>query len=348
MTWLDKLMVRKKNDGTTDAADIKLKGADELFPEDKEDGDPASEKGSWFSRIKSGLSKTRRNLTDKVEALVKKTGKLDEEFWEELEEILIQADVGIKTALKLVGNIKDEVRRAGLKDAQEVMALLRSGMEKMLAKNEMAEEIVTGKPHIILVVGVNGAGKTTSIAKLAYKFKSRKQKVLLAAGDTYRAAAIDQLQTWSDRAGVELIKHLEGSDPGAVVFDSIAAARARKNDILIIDTAGRLQNKTNLMKEISKVKKVIEREAPESVTEVLLVLDATTGQNAISQARLFQEATGISGIILTKLDGTAKGGIVLAIADELGLPVKYVGIGESIDDLREFSAAIFIEALFGN
>jgi len=348
MTWLDKLKVLKKNEGTTDEADIIPPGSEKLPSDDREAGNPDSEKGNWLSRIKSGLSKTRKNLTDKVEALVKSTGKLDEEFWEELEEILIQADVGIKTAVNLVDSIKTEVRKAGLSDTQEVMALLRSGMEKMLAENEIAEELSTGKPHIILVVGVNGAGKTTSIAKLAYKFKSRKQKVLLAAGDTYRAAAIDQLQTWADRAGVELIKHLEGSDPGAVVFDSIAAARARKNDVLIIATADRLQNKTNLMKEISKVKKVIEREAPESVTEVLLVLDATTGQNAISQARLFQEATGISGIVLTKLDGTAKGGIVLAIADELGLPVKYVGIGESIDDLREFSAAVFIEALFGN
>ena len=304
------------------------------------------QKTGWLNKIKIGLSKTRQNLTDKIEGLVKRTGQIDEDFWEELEDILIQADVGVKTTLALTSNMRSRVRKEGIKEAREVFALLRTEVEKMLAENE-TEEIAGGKPHIVLVVGVNGAGKTTSIAKMAHKFKKDQQKVLLAAADTYRAAAIDQLQTWADRAGVELIKHQEGSDPGAVVFDAIAAAKARKIDVLIIDTAGRLQNKTNLMKEISKVKKIISREIDEEQVEVLLVLDAATGQNAISQARLFQEATGISGIILTKLDGTAKGGVILAIADELKLPVKYVGVGETMDDLREFSAGEFAEALFG-
>lgn len=317
--------------------------SDEAVPSS---GEGEKRKTGWLDRIKTGLSKTRKNLTDKIEGLVKRTGEIDEDFWEELEDILIQADVGVKTSLALIGNIRSRVRKEGIKEAREVFDLLKTEVEKMLAENETGE-IKRGQPHVILVVGVNGAGKTTSIAKMAHKFKNDQQKVLLAAADTYRAAAIDQLQTWADRAGVELIKHQEGSDPGAVVFDAIAAARARKSDVLIIDTAGRLQNKTNLMKEISKVKKIIAREMEEDQVEVLLVLDAATGQNAISQARLFQEATGISGIILTKLDGTAKGGIILAIADELKLPVKYVGVGENMDDLREFSAGVFAEALFG-
>lgn len=351
MAWFDKLKGKKKQDEIAEDLNTSPEVSDEPLSGDKEEvtaGSEASKNKGWFNRIKTGLSKTRKNFTDKVEALVKRTGSLDEDFWEELEEILIQADVGMKTTINLVQNVRNKARQEGVKDPQEVIGLLRSEIEKVLLNNESVWQDPAGKPHIILVVGVNGAGKTTSIAKLAYKYKSEKQKVLLAAGDTYRAAAIDQLQTWADRVGVELIKHQEGSDPGAVVFDSISAAKARKNDVLIIDTAGRLQNKVNLMKEISKVKKIIEREAPDSESEVLLVLDATTGQNAISQAKIFQEATGISGIILTKLDGTAKGGIVLAIADELKLPVKYVGIGEAIDDLREFSATVFAEALFGN
>ena len=354
MAWLDKLKGKKKDEKSAQELNdsrVNLDEADSMAEEKTRDEIPVAEAGShkisWFNKIKSGLSKTRKNLTDKVEALVKRTGNMDEDFWEELEEILIQADVGVKTSVNLIKSIRTKARKEGIKDAQEVLLLLREQVEQMLQDNEAQGETATGKPHIILVVGVNGAGKTTSIAKLAHKYKSDKLRVLLAAGDTYRAAAIDQLQTWADRVGVELIKHQEGSDPGAVVFDSIAAAKARKSDVLIIDTAGRLQNKTNLMKEISKVRKIIDREMPDTISEVLLVLDATTGQNAISQARLFQEATGISGIVLTKLDGTAKGGIVLAIADELKLPVKYVGIGEAIDDLREFSAAVFAEALFG-
>ena len=353
MAWLDKIKGRKKNESAENEAAATEKvitepeaASNEEMTEDISSEAEEKRKRGWLDKIRNSLSKTRRNLTDKIEGLVKRTGDIDDDFWEELEDILIQADVGVKTTLELIKNIRSRVKKEGIKEAREVIALLRAEVEAMLAANE-TETVPAGKPHVILVVGVNGAGKTTSIAKMANKYKNEKQKVLLAAADTYRAAAIDQLQTWADRAGVELIKHNEGSDPGAVVFDAIAAAKASKNDILIIDTAGRLQNKTNLMKEISKVKKIIERELPENQSEVLLVLDAATGQNAISQARLFQEATGISGIILTKLDGTAKGGIVLAIADELKLPVKYVGVGETMDDLREFSSAVFAEALFG-
>lgn len=312
-----------------------------------------AEKNGWFGSVslfkkfKQGLSKTRENLAGKITELIKNTRKLDEDFWEELEEILIQADVGMKTSIELVENIRQTAKKQKINDANNVVALIQEEICRLMQEPKPLN-LEGGSPAIIIVVGVNGAGKTTSIAKLAHRFKQDGKRVILAAADTFRAAAIDQLQIWSDRTGVELIKHQEGSDPGAVVYDAISAARARKADILIIDTAGRLQNKTNLMKELAKISKIIDREAPQSCHEVLLVLDATTGQNAISQARIFQEATGVTGIILTKLDGTAKGGIVLAISRELDLPVKLVGIGESLDDLRDFDARVFAQALFDN
>ncbi len=301
-----------------------------------------------FERFKMGLSKTRQNIGGKIDTLIKSTRKLDEEFFEELEEILIQADVGMNTSLELVERIRSQAKKRKINDAAEVTDLIKEAIRDILDTEEVPLNIAAEKPTVILVVGVNGAGKTTSIAKLANKFKKENKRVMLAAGDTFRAAAIDQLQIWADRVGVELIKHQEGADPGAVVFDAISAARARKADILIIDTAGRLQNKSNLMKEISKVRKVIEKEIPEAPHEVLLVLDATTGQNAISQARIFGEATGVTGIVLTKLDGTAKGGIVIAVAKELNIPVKFVGIGEGMEDLRAFSPEVFAQALFDN
>lgn len=300
---------------------------------------------NFLQKFKQGLSKTRENLAGKIQELVKNTRKLDEEFWEELEEILIQADVGMNTSVELVEKIRLAAKKQRINDSHEVLALIREEVA-LLLQNTQPLNLDGLKPAIILVVGVNGAGKTTSIAKLAYRFKQEGLNVILAAADTFRAAAIDQLQIWADRVGVELIKHREGSDPGAVVYDAINAARARQADILIIDTAGRLQNKTNLMKELAKVRKIIEREIGQEPQEVLLVLDATTGQNAISQARIFQEATGVSGIVLTKLDGTAKGGIVLAIARELELPVKLIGIGETLDDLRDFDPNLFAQALF--
>lgn len=316
-----------------------------LSNEIRSDGGSVREKSGFFERFKRGLNKTRENLNARLDALVKKTRKLDEDFWEELEEILIQADTGVATSLELVDNIRQAARKAKINDSSGVIDLIKQEVKQLLGSADTQLNLAE-KPAIILVVGVNGAGKTTSIAKIAYQLKQEGKKTLLAAGDTFRAAAIDQLQIWADRVGVELIKHQEGSDPGAVVFDAISAARARHADVLIIDTAGRLQNKTNLMKEIGKVRKIIEREFPGAPHEVLLVLDATTGQNAISQARLFEEATGVTGIILTKLDGTAKGGIVLSIARELEIPVKLVGIGEGMEDLREFSPEVFTEALF--
>lgn len=311
-----------------------------------ENEEQAKNKKGVFERFKSGLSKTRENISGKIDKLVKSSKKLDDDFYEELEEILIQADVGVNTSLELVENIRKNVKKNKINQPEEVTALIKEEIEKILDHQDVPLNISADKPTVIMVVGVNGAGKTTTIGKLAYRFKNEGKKVILAAGDTFRAAAIDQLQVWADRVGVELIKNQEGSDPGAVVYDAINAAEARKADILIIDTAGRLQNKTNLMKEISKVRKVISRENADAPHEVLLVLDATTGQNAISQAKIFAEATGVSGIVLTKLDGTAKGGIVIAIAQELDIPVKLVGIGEGIEDLRDFSPEIFSQALF--
>jgi len=319
------------------------------IPEEKGNGseEASSSKTGWLSRFKKGLQKTRQNLSGRLESLIKHSDRIDDDFWDEVEEILIQADVGVETSLELVNKVRQEVKKQKLQEPEQVLELIRQEAADMLKLEESSELCFSEDgPSVILVVGVNGAGKTTSIAKLAYQFKQQDKRVLLAAGDTFRAAAIDQLQIWADRIGVDLIKHQEGADPGAVVFDALNAARARRADCLIIDTAGRLQNKTNLMKEISKVRKIIEREIPGAPHEVLLVLDATTGQNAISQAKVFTEATGISGIILTKLDGTAKGGIVLAIARELQIPVKFIGIGEGMEDLKPFAADMFAAALF--
>ncbi len=303
-------------------------------------------KTGLFDKFKQGLSKTRSSLSGRINELIQSSKKLDEDFWEELEEILIQADVGVNTSLELVEKVKQTARKRKISDSSEVMSIIADEVREMLNDGGAELKLQAHTPSIIMVVGVNGAGKTTSIAKLAYMFKNEQQRVILAAADTFRAAAIDQLQIWADRVGVELIKHQEGADPGAVVFDAISAAKARKADVLIIDTAGRLQNKTNLMKEISKIRKIIEREIPAGPQEVLLVLDATTGQNAISQARIFEEATGVTGIVLTKLDGTAKGGIILAIASELKIPVKFVGVGEGMDDMKAFDPEVFAQALF--
>ena len=334
-----------ENNAEAIAADKEIE--EEQLPDESEEEISAEKsKKGIFERFKLGLSKTRQNIGGKIDTLIKSTRKLDEDFFEELEEILIQADVGMDTSLALVDKIRAMVKKQKINDPLQVTELLQDAIAEVMGTEQVPLNLATEKPTVILVVGVNGAGKTTTIAKLAHRFKQEKKKVILAAGDTFRAAAIDQLQIWADRTGVELIKHQEGSDPGAVVYDAISAARARKADILIIDTAGRLQNKTNLMKEISKIRKVIEKEMPSAPHEVLLVVDATTGQNAISQARIFSEATGVSGIVLTKLDGTAKGGIVIAVARELGIPVKLVGIGEGMEDLREFSPDVFARALF--
>ncbi|MDF2904349.1 MAG: signal recognition particle-docking protein FtsY, partial [Bacillus sp. (in: firmicutes)] len=298
-------------------------------------------------------TKTRDNFSGKVNDLVARYRKVDEEFFEELEEILIQADVGFDTVMKLIDELKLEVKRKNIQDPKEVQSVISEKLVEIYQGDK--GETITSELNIqdneltvILFVGVNGVGKTTTIGKLGHKFKSEGKRVLMAAGDTFRAGAIEQLEVWGERVGVEVIKQAAGSDPAAVMFDAIQAAKARNADILLCDTAGRLQNKVNLMKELEKVKRVIEREISGAPHEVLLVLDATTGQNAMIQAKTFKEATDVSGIVLTKLDGTAKGGIVLAIRNELDIPVKFVGLGEKMDDLQEFDAEKYVYGLFAD
>lgn len=300
-------------------------------------------------KFRDGLSKTRNSFSEKVNDLVSRYRKVDEEFFEELEEILISADVGVTTVMDLIDVLKTEVKKRNIQDPREVQAVISEKLVELFTEDNENVEGLNIQPEgltVILFVGVNGVGKTTTIGKLAHKLKSEGKSVLLAAGDTFRAGAIEQLEVWGDRVGVEVIKQSEGSDPAAVMFDALQAAKSRKVDILICDTAGRLQNKVNLMKELEKVKRVIEREVPGAPHEVLLVLDATTGQNAMSQAKQFSDATDVTGIVLTKLDGTAKGGIVLAIRHELKTPVKFVGLGEKMEDLQEFDPEQFVYGLF--
>lgn len=306
---------------------------------------------SVTEKFKQGLTKTRDNFSSKVNDLVARYRKVDEDFFEELEEILIQADVGFNTVMELVEDLKMEVKRKNIQNPEDVQSVISEKLVDIYQASDEAPNTINIQENgltVILFVGVNGVGKTTTIGKLAYKYKDEGKKVLLAAGDTFRAGAIDQLEVWGNRVGVDVIKQGEGSDPAAVMFDAIQAAKARKADILLCDTAGRLQNKVNLMNELEKVKRVIEREIPGAPHEVLLVLDATTGQNAMVQAKTFKDATNVSGIVLTKLDGTAKGGIVLAIRNELKIPVKFVGLGEKMDDLQEFDAEKYVYGLFSN
>ncbi|KKM11873.1 signal peptide protein [Clostridiales bacterium PH28_bin88] len=299
-----------------------------------------------FSRLKEGLTKTRQGLVDRIGDLVAGQGELTEEFYEELEEILIRADVGVETSMRLAERIRQRAKQERIREALRVKDILRDEIVDILGEDSIPLNLNGPPPSVILVVGVNGAGKTTTIGKLAHKLSLEGKKVLLAAGDTFRAAAIDQLEVWGRRVGAQVIRHQEGADPAAVAFDAIQSARARGSQVVIVDTAGRLQNKTNLMEEVKKVRRVIEREIPEGPQEVLLVLDATTGQNAISQAKLFGKAVGVTGIALTKLDGTAKGGVIIGIRSELEIPVKLIGIGEGVDDLREFNPREFVTALF--
>lgn len=302
-------------------------------------------------KFKEGLAKTRNSFSEKMNDLVARYRKVDEEFFEELEEILISADVGFETVMELIDELKMEVKRRNIQDPKEVQSVISEKLVDIYngaGDQSSAINIQVDGMTVILFVGVNGVGKTTTIGKLAYKFKSEGKLVLLAAGDTFRAGAIEQLEVWGERVGVDVIKQSEGSDPAAVMYDAIQAAKSRGADILICDTAGRLQNKVNLMKELEKVKRVIEREVPGAPHEVLLVLDATTGQNALIQAKTFKEATNVSGIVLSKLDGTAKGGIVLAIRNELNIPVKFVGLGEKMDDLQEFDAEKYVYGLFAD
>ena len=308
--------------------------------------EPKEAKVSLFERLKQGLSKAKQGITDRVDQVLKSYTKVDDELIEEIEEILITADVGVETTMDIIDKLTDAIKTKKITDPQDVKGELKLIIEEILT-NDNSTLDVSHSPSIIVMVGVNGVGKTTTIGKLAARYKKEGKKVLIAAGDTFRAAAIDQLEVWSNRSGVDIIKHQEGADPGAVIFDSIKAAKARNTDLLICDTAGRLHNKSNLMNELSKVFKIIDREYPEAKREVLLVVDATTGQNAVSQAKSFKQVCDITGIVLTKLDGTAKGGVVLAVKSEVDVPVKLIGVGEQMEDLQDFDSKSFVDALFG-
>ncbi len=299
----------------------------------------------FFDKLKEGLSKTRKGITEKIDQVLVSFGKVDDDLFDELEEVLITADLGIETSLRIMDSTRKKVKEGKITDPLKIKDIIKDTLIEILGEETQRLDIEPA-PAVIVVIGVNGVGKTTSIGKIANQLKKSGKKVIMAAADTFRAAAIDQLQIWADRVGVELIKQDEGSDPAAVIYDAIAAARARKADVLICDTAGRLHTKKNLMEELRKVSRIIDREMPNAKRENLLVLDATTGQNAVSQAKTFSEVTDISGIVLTKLDGTAKGGIIIAIKSELDVPVKLVGVGEQIDDLQLFNAREFVEALF--
>ena len=298
----------------------------------------------FFEKLKEGLTKTKNAIFKQVDNLFKSFVKVDEDMLEELEELLIMADVGAASSEEIISRLREKIKEDRITDPEDCRIALRDILVDMIGEGEPLK--LDTKPSVILVIGVNGVGKTTSIAKIAHRLKENGRHVMLAAADTFRAAAIDQLQIWADRVGVELIKHTEGSDPAAVVFDAASAARKRQADVLIIDTAGRLHNKKNLMDELAKINRVVDRELPGCSRETLLVLDATTGQNAVSQAKEFKHAADITGLILTKLDGTAKGGIVFSIKKELDIPVKFIGVGEKYDDMQTFDAKQFVDALF--
>ena len=313
------------------------------IPADEPGEAPAPQKKGFFARLKEGLTKTRNSISDSFNNLFK-ASELDDDFYDELEETLVMSDMGYETTERIVEDLKARVKEEHIKEAQACRDLVINIIRDQMQVDETAYDF-ENKKTVVLVIGVNGVGKTTSIGKLAAQYKARGKKVLMAAADTFRAAAIDQLKTWANRAGVDIIAQNEGADPSAVVYDAVAAAKSRNTDILLIDTAGRLHNKKNLMDELAKMRRIITREYPEANVESLIVLDGTTGQNALEQARQFSSVTEINGIIITKLDGTAKGGIAIAIQSELNVPVKYIGIGEQIDDLMPFDAKSFAEAL---
>lgn len=299
----------------------------------------------FFERLKDGLQKTRKNFTERIEVLVGMSAEIDDDFLDELEMILLSADVGAKTTEKLIEAVRQAARKKEISGTEDVVPFLKKYLVDMLTEEGQRTNL-SGSPTVILVVGVNGVGKTTTIGKLANYFRLFNYKVMIAAADTFRAAASEQLEIWGKRAGCDVIKHAEGADPAAVVYDAMKAAIARKADILFIDTAGRLHNKANLMNELEKIHRVIKREEADAPQETFLVLDATTGQNAITQAKVFTETANVTGVVLTKLDGTAKGGVVIAIREELGLPVKWIGVGEGIMDFRPFEPEKFVDALF--
>ena len=297
-----------------------------------------------FSKIKEGLRKTKESMISGMQRVVNSFTKIDEDLFEQLEETMIMSDMGVETSVEICEKLRKRVKERGVTDPGKIMELIQEIISEMMGEDVALDLSTT--PSVILVIGVNGAGKTTTIGKLCHQYKQQGKKVLVAAADTFRAAAIDQLEVWTQRAGVDLVKHAEGSDPAAVVFDAVTAAKARKTDVLICDTAGRLHNKKNLMEELRKINRIINQQAEGCAVETLLVLDATTGQNAVNQARRFNEVAEITGIVLTKLDGTAKGGIVISIKNELGIPVKLIGVGEQIDDLQPFDSRSFVTALF--
>ena len=301
-----------------------------------------------FEKLKEGLSKTHQGFVEKIDQLLTGRKSIDQDFIDELEGLLFSADLGVKTSSQLIEGVQRGLKRGELQEPERVKDFIRQEILRILQMGEkpLSIDFSQTKPFLFMVVGVNGVGKTTTIAKIAHQYSSQGKKVLIGAADTFRAAAVEQLEVWAARVKADLIKHSRGSDPSAVAFDSVHAAKARNVDLVFIDTAGRLHTKVNLMEELKKIKRIIAREYPGAPHEILLVLDATTGQNAISQAKLFHEAIGVTGIVLTKLDGTAKGGIIIGITDELKLPIRYIGVGEGMDDLREFNASEFVQALF--
>ena len=332
---------QEKQDGIEESEDTVENQIDDEVEEEEE----KPKKVSLFDRLKQGLTKAKQGITDRIDEVLKAYTKVDEELLEDLEEVLITADVGVNTTMDIIEKLEDVIRTKKITDPQDVREELKLIIEDILSKDDTKLD-VSHSPTIIIMVGVNGVGKTTTIGKLAHRYKSEGKKVLLAAGDTFRAAAIDQLEVWANRCNVDIIKHQEGADPGAVIFDAIKASKARGVDVLICDTAGRLHNKSNLMNELGKVFKIVDREYPEAKKEVLLVVDATTGQNAVSQAKSFKEVCDITGLALTKLDGTAKGGVILAVKSEVDVPVKLIGVGEKMEDLQDFDSKSFVDALF--
>lgn len=327
--------------------DIPVESIEEPIIEEIEVEKPTKKKPNFFEKLMSGLTKTRNDISNKIDGILKSYKKIDDELFDDLEEVLVTADVGVSTTMELINRLRDRVKEEKVSEPEEVKELLKDEIKKLMLESVSDNELkAEPSPALILVVGVNGVGKTTTIGKLSNNFKKQGKKVLIAAGDTFRAAAIEQLEEWGNRAGVEVISHSEGADPAAVIFDGIQAAKARKTDILICDTAGRLHNKSNLMNELNKIFRVAEREYGDATKEVLLVLDATTGQNAINQAKVFKEVANITGVALTKLDGTAKGGVIIALQAELNIPVKLVGVGEGIEDLQPFIVEDFVEAIF--
>ncbi len=298
-----------------------------------------------FKKIKDGLTRTRTNFVDRISKIITGKTKIDDELIDEIEEVLLSADIGFAATEKIVGDIRERVKSEGYEDTGVLRSLLKEEIAKYLIETNGAAK-GAAKPHVIMIVGVNGVGKTTTVGKLAYNFRNDGKKVLIAAADTFRAAANEQLKIWADRASVDIVQQQPGTDPGAVAYDAVAAAKSRDIDVVLIDTAGRLHTKTNLMEELKKIRRVVQKVVPDAPHEVFLVLDAVTGQNGLIQARQFLDAAGVTGIVLTKLDGTAKGGIVVAISQELSLPVKYIGVGEGIDDLQPFDRKTFVDALF--